>query len=261
MLAFLYEEDSVLPRTESEFYRDFTLSTLVRCIQKSVGGMDPPPMLTSFDKLPCEERIHFDKICKFAFMATVHSRQVFERSELLDKAGLGLLIIDCYFAKFGFNETYTFVHLSFQEYLTAIFIAGLREAEQKAIVTTLRSQSHFSVTWHFLFGILDYSKESTVDLFKLILDGTYDDHLLHIQCAYESQHCSASACTDVLRFHNYNLEFVNISSYDLTCIIYILKTAEYTTIKLTFSVCDFSTDEVVALLKGIGDHQLSLTVM
>ena len=29
MLTFLYEEDSVLPETETEFYKHFTLSTLL----------------------------------------------------------------------------------------------------------------------------------------------------------------------------------------------------------------------------------------
>ena len=44
-------------------------------------------------------------------------------------------------------------------------------------------KNHLYVMWHFLFGILDYSKESTVSLFKLLLDA-------------ESQHRAAS--TEVL---------------------------------------------------------------
>ena len=94
--------------------------------------------------------------------------------------------------------------------------------------------------------------------FKLILDATRFYHLLHIQCAYESQH--SAACTDVLCFHENNLEFEGIEPFDLACITYVLKTAEYTTIKLTFSSCNFSVNDAVALLKGVGDHQLSLTV-
>ena len=44
------------------------------------------------------------------------------------------------------------------------------------------------------------------------------------------------------------------------CISYVLKTAECTTIKLCFEECNFSVDDAVALLKGVGDRQLSLTV-
>ena len=49
MLVFLYKEDSTLPKTETNFYQDFALSNLVRCIRKNTGTS---PKLTSFDKLP-----------------------------------------------------------------------------------------------------------------------------------------------------------------------------------------------------------------
>ena len=114
--------------------------------------------------------------------------------------------------------------------------------------------------WRFLFGILEYSKGSTVNLFELLLDATYNNQLLHIQCAYESQHSAAS--TEVLRFHKNKFKFENLITghFDLACISYVLKTAKYTTIGLTFNRCNFSDDDAVALLKGVGDHQLSLTV-
>ena len=46
------------------------------------------------------------------------------------------------------------------------------------------------------------------------------------------------------------------------CISYVLKTAECTTItcRLHFIGCNFSVDDAVALLKGVGDRQLSLIV-
>ena len=101
-------------------------------------------------------------------------------------------------------------------------------------------------------------KKSTVNLFEQIVDATRDDHLFHVQCAYESHH--SSACTDVLRFHQNNLDFDDIGPFELACITYILKSAEYTTIKLRFLECGFNRDDAVALLKGVGDRQLSLTV-
>ena len=264
MLVFLYEEDSFLPETESEFYRDFTLSSLVRSMHKSSEKKAKP---TSLDQLPPKEKLYFDKICHLAFEATVKSRQVFNKYELSyicdegsmnDKENPGLLVVDRYFAKFDVNETYSFLHLTLQEYLSALHITGCDDNKQVTIVTSHSHLKHLYVVWRFLFGILDYSKESTVNLFKLILGATRDDLFLHVQCTYESHH--KSACTDVLRFHENNLQFNNIrlSASDMTCITYVLKTAEYTTIKLIFLQCDFSVDEAVALLKGVGDRQLSL---
>ena len=267
MLVFMYElEDATLPETETEFYRDFTLSILVRSIRKQSERTNPLHRLKSFDCLPHTEKSIFDRVCKLAYEATIASQQVFEKDELdfndsLDDAegSLGLVVIDRYFVKHGIDETYTFLHLTFQEYLAAVYIAGLSESEQTNIVSTYHSQRYLYVTLRFLFGILDYSKESTVNLFKLVLDNTHGDLLLHIQCAYESHH--KSACTDVLLFHD-NIDFKNIrqSASDLTCITYVLKTADYTTIKLEFDHCGFSVDEAVALLKGVGDRQLSLTM-
>ena len=264
MLVHLYEEDSFLPETETEFYQDFTLSSLVRSMYKSSEKKAKP---TSLDQLPPKEKLYFDKICHLAFEATVKSRQVFRKSELSficdedsmnDKENPGLLVIDRYFAKFDVNETYSFLHLTLQEYLSAFHIAVCDDNKQITIVTSHSHLKHLYVVWRFLFGILDYSKESTVNLFKLILDSTRDNLLLHIQCAYESQH--RSACTDVLRFHEYNLVVNNISASDMTCITYVLKTADYSTIKLYLKRCGFSVDEAVALLKGVGDRQLSLTM-
>ena len=266
MLVHLYEQESLLPETETEFYRYFTLSSIFRTISKSTQDIDK---LTSFDQLPPKEKSVFDKICHLAFRATVDSRQVFEKSEISDICGdigsinetenPGLLVIDRCLATVGYDSKYSFLHLTLQEYLSAVYIAGRDNSEQVSIVNSHSKKNHLYVMWRFLFGILDYSKESTVNLFKLLLDATHNDHLFHIQCAYESQHSAAS--TEVLQFHENNFDFKGIGHLDVACISYVLKSAEYTTIKLRFEQCNFSVDDAVALLEGVGDHQLSLTVM
>ena len=204
-------------------------------------------------------------------MATVESRQVFKKSEISDicgdissineKENPGLLVIDRCLATVGYDSKYSFLHLTLQEYLSAVYITGRDNSEQMTIVRSNSDKKHLYVMWCFLFGILDYSKQSTVNLFKLLLDATRNDRgscLLHIRCAYESQHSAAS--TEVLQFYENNFYFEGIGHLDVACISYVLKTAKYTTIKLNFDQCNFSVDDAVALLKGIGDRQLSLTV-
>ena len=265
MLVHLYERESLLPETETEFYRYFTLSSIFRAISKSTKHNIKK--LTSFDQLPLKEKSVFDKICHLAFRATVESRQVFEESEISDicsdidsieKENPELLVIDRCLATVGYDNKYSFLHLTLQEYLSAIYIAGCDNSEQVSIIKSYSDKNHLYVMWRFLFGILDYSKESTVNLFKLLLDVIHNDQLLHIRCAYESQHSAAS--TEVLQFHENNFQFERIGHYDLVCINYVLKTAEYTTIMLDFELCNFSVDDAVALLKLIGDRQLSLTI-
>ena len=264
MLVHLYNVDATLPETETEFYRDFTLSLLIRGIRKHTNM---PPNIESFDCLPTSEQLVFHKVCKLAFKATLDSRQVFKERELKDicfnnssEDNLGLVVVDRYFAKSGVGETYTFLHLTMQEYLAAVFVSRLSESEQIDAIATHFFKQHLFVTSCFLFGILDYSKEITRNLFKQMLVATKNAHLHHIRCACESQ--SASACTDVVNFHDKSLSFsegVNNSS-DIFYISYVLKTVKYEAIELSFSECNFDINDAVSLLQGIGDRQLSLTI-
>ena len=195
MLVHLYNVDATLPETETEFYRDFTLSLLIRGIRKH---SNMPPNIESFDCLATSEQIVFHKVCKLAFKATLDSRQVFKERELKDicfdnssEDSLGLVVVDRYFAKSGVDETYTFLHLTLQEYLAAVFVSRLSECEQIDAIDTHFFQQHIFVTSCFLFGILDYSKEITKNLFKQMLVATEDAHLHHIRCACESRSVSA----------------------------------------------------------------------
>ena len=268
MLVFLYKMDATLPETETEFYRDFSLSLIFRDHVRD-SKLQPVPKLKSFDCLSDNKKEALMKVCKLAFEATISRRQVFEESEVHDicfkdssentSESLGLVVVDRYFAKSGVDETYTFLHLTLQEYLAAVFVSRLIESEQISTMATVFSHQHLFVTSRFLFGILDYSKQNTKKLFKQMLDATKDHLLHHIQCACESH--SASACTDVVNFHDKNLSFQSISnSSDIFYITYVLKTSEFDAIELSFSECNFDSNDAVSLLQGVGDCQLSLII-
>ena len=268
MLVYLYKKDAILPETETEFYRDFSLSLIFRDHVRD-SKLQPVPKLKSFDCLSDNKKEALIRVCKLAFEATVTRRQVFEESEVHGicfkdssentSESLGLVVVDRYFAKSGVDETYTFLHLTLQEYLAALFVSRLRESEQVSTMATLFSHQHLFVTSRFLFGILDYSKENTKKLFKQMLGATKDHLLHHIQCACESH--SASACTDVVNYHDKHLSFQNVNnSSDIFYITYVLKTFEFDAIKLSFSICNFDINDAVSLLQGVGDRQLSLTM-
>ena len=267
MLVFLYNIDDALPETETDFYGDFTLSLLFRGIRKD-KKIKPLHKLKSIDDLPGKKKEALNKIGKLAFEATVARRQVFEESEVDgicfndssdNEESLGLVVVDRYFVKTGFDETYTFLHLTLQEYLAALFLSRLSESEQINTMASLFSHQHLFVTSRFLFGILDYSKENTKKLFEQMLCATKNHLLHHIQCACESH--NASACTDVVSFHDENLSFHSINnSSDIFYIAHFLITFEFDAIELSFSECNFDINDAVSLLQGVGDRQLSLTM-
>ena len=172
-------------------------------------------------------------------------------------------MIDSYFVKFGLDKTYTFLHLTLQEYLSAIYITGLSALEQEAIIKEHGKKQRLFVTWRFLFGTLDYSKDTTANLFKLVMDTTHcirNSCNLSIQCAFESR--NDLACSHVIDFYKNKLTFsgLTLTSTDVACVIHLLKCSKCTNIHLLFESCILSMDDATALLQGIGDCQLSVTL-
>ena len=192
MLVFLYDGNAVLPKTESEFYKHFTISTLLRSVRKRKGSVT---CMTSFDQLSPKDKALFDKICKLAFEATIARKQVFMQSELHeiafecsskgnDESCLGLVVIDRCFMRFGLDETYTFLHLTFQEFLAAVHISQLSPAN---ICQIIRNYRNLNVVYKFLCGMTNFSLPNAKQIFDELDSTQLTGELNVIHCAYESQ--------------------------------------------------------------------------
>lgn len=194
MLAFLHEvENANLPNSETEFYNHFTISILLRSIQKRGNTKNTMKQLRNFHQLNSSDKHSFDSICSLAFQATVAAKQIFTSDDLarwklhcvsIDD-GLGLVVTNYYKNKYGRAEAYSFLHLTFQEYLAAVHIAELDDSEQMKIIRKHGNQNHLKVMWRFLCGILQ--TPSAMQVFNALLEETGDDALFKIQCAHESQ--------------------------------------------------------------------------
>ena len=276
MLVFLAQDDSTLPNTETEFYRLFTLAWMFRSQHKT--GVHPT-ILKSFDGLSEEDKAQFDRVCHMAFYATLESKQVFSAEELIQKdiqipsehnahCGLEMLVMDRVFVLIGMNETYSFPHLTMQEFLAARYLCTLKEHEVTDIIKRnwksdelhFSSGDQLSVTLRFLCGMMDYSEPSSKAIFDSILEATssfFDtNHIFHVQCAYECQ-CPLS-CTRVFNFHNGSFTFKNFIPSDSSSLVYFLANASYDDIEILLQSCSFGVREYEAVLQAFGDHQVSL---
>ena len=259
MLVFLAQVKSDLPKTETEFYHLFTLVWMFRSQHKTGAH---PTILKSFDGLSENDKAQFDRVCHMAFYATLASKQVFSAEELIQKkiqipsrqdtqCGLEMLVMDRVFVFTGMEATYSFPHLTIQEFLAARYLSMLDDHEVTDIIKHNRMVSE--VTLRFLCGMMDYSKPSSKAIFDSILEVTSSNHLFHVQCSYEFQ-CPLS-CTRVLDFHNGSFVFKNLIPSNSTSLVYFLANASY---DLQMESCSFGVREYEAVLQAFDDRQVSL---
>ena len=283
MLVFLYEEDTILPETETEFYKHFTLSTLLRSFRKRKDhGNSTPFFLTTFDQLPSNDKILFDNVCKLAFEATVESKQVFKLSELKDisfesgstgndESSLGLVVIDRYFMRYGLDETYTFLHLTFQEYLAAVYIAGLSQPEQQDIIKKHCVSNQLRVVWKFLCGMLDYSHEYAKDVFKFLisnivgtgmytdLEGRDDRSLLLVECTYESQNRQLCEYLITTTWNGIMEVTGNVTPYNASAIGYLMSEPQLQ--QAVMEECSMDSESAAAIFREVDNPSLSLEII
>lgn len=100
-------------------------------------------------------------ICKLAFEKTVSSKQVMIKSEVKDffkdissgNESMGLITVDSMARKCGFENLYTFLHLTFQEYLAAYHLSKLEEAQLTQVLEKHGKKEHMQVVWKFCCGL------------------------------------------------------------------------------------------------------------
>ena len=276
MVAFLYDvEGANLPQTETEIYRHFTLWTLTRSIRRKNEDADEPFMLSNFSELIEVDKNEFHQILKIAYSATIHSKQVFTRKEIEKElhnisnsgnaeASMGLIVIDRYFVKYGLDETYTFIHLTLQEYLSACYISYQSEEEQAKIIEQYGSAENFAEVWKYFCGI----GKCSLDNFEILLKETKDEGavrkprsrkkvvsntLLHLHCAFESQ--NETMCSRVVDTYDSNISLRDqtLNPSDMTALGYVIANSKTPLKQLALASCRLGPEGLSALLMEAKD--------
>ena len=249
VVCFLFDMGSCLPHTETEIYTEFTKHTLLRTLTRS--GVN---FLNSLESLPSNEKNIFQQICKLGFEKTIASKQVMKKSELdffMDltsgSESLGLITVDHIASKCGYDNLYSFLHLTFQEYLAAYHISKLAEDEQLKIISKYGQSECMYVVWKFFCGLVEF-RESNVHIFDRILASkskSLKGDLYSVQCAFESQ--QAISCDSVVRFGECGtLYFVGLKTpSDFTAIAYVLKNTAAFVNTVVFDKCDCGAHEII----------------
>ena len=193
MICFLYnlfeEGGDEFPDTETDVYEQFTRHMLLRSFYRQ----DLEVYLKSIFSLPEEKGILFRSICNLAFEKTLSSKQVLEQSEvdmfckkMNTNSSLGLLTVDRKATKCGFQNMYTFCHLTFQEFLAACHVFLSSEVNQPALIEMCKEKQHMTVVLKFFCGLADFESDNAA-LFRSITNSPHLNSLAKIQCSFESK--------------------------------------------------------------------------
>ena len=257
MICFLYDEDGdSIPQTETRIYESFTMFAVGR---NSIISQDTDSLLALTGNI----KDYFSNICKLAFDMIVQSKQVILQSQTSfpltpfgsDKASLGLVTMDSTAKLLSMKDFYSFLHLTFQEYLAAFYLSQL-DSESEVIRKTKELKVNLRMVWKFYSGIVQFNEDSLI--LKSLMSDSKTDMLYKVQCAFESQQQIACDMLLELSEEPNSLCFSknDFVPTDFLAMSYVMETSHNKVTKLLFKKCSFDSEGVDLFLDKVSAGKL-----
>ena len=254
MVCFLYDNlESDLPQTETSIYAEFTKFTMLRMLYRDDSNTDM--CIESLNDLPEPHNQLYDSICKLAFEMTKTSKQVMTQTEVkhffhlqpTDKDCMGLITVDKMAMMCGFQNLYTFLHLTFQEFLSAFYIISLDEENQLELIEQFESSTQMKQVWKFYCGLTPFNSP-VIRLINKSCHGTP----FKVQCSFESQ--QPHTCDSVVDKNSLVFKKHFFTSSDFTAIAYVISNAQHQCVmKVVFDKCTVGMEGVQILRQKAGN--------
>ena len=259
MVCFLFNElEDDLPQTETEIYAEFTKYMILRTLYRE--GEFKRMCIESFDDLAPSHKEIFHKICRLAYEMTTLSKQVLKQNDIRSffnvEESLGLLTVDRTATRLGFQNIYTFLHLTAQEYLAAYYISKLDDKEQLKLIEEYGKQNQMQQVLKFFCGLARTVDNSQLK-FKALLGHSEYGTLYRVQCCFESQ--LTYFCDNAIEDNSLSFAENFLSSSNFEEVAYVVSNTKHNPVKkLSFDGCIFGKEEVSVLLKKSDSEKLAV---
>ena len=258
MISFLYKiKGGNIPATQTKIYEEFTRFMILRHLRRQDKGIKVP----SLKELGGEAKKNFDSLCFLAYSMSTRKVQVISGEELShefsldvssdDSWSLGLVTVNSTAKLSGMDKLYTFLHLTFQEFLTAYYIASLDIKKQVELLTTnfdvSIEQTLSETAATFLCGLVNF--EGKESLLHRVTNQFEDFTTVLLSMAFESQ--QQHVCDIVLELCEGKVDLnSNLSAMDISSLQYVVSTTskQITAIKINI-------DEIQQTLRKIPKNQ------
>ena len=159
IVAHLYLSDGSLPDTVHGIFSSFVRHFLSRYLCEKLGKTQQHSRVVSLDNLPPEVQGAFDELCRLAFKGTAKNKVTFSHSDIeavKDSAvicEMGLLQATPSILSEGQTVYYNFIHLSVQEFLSAVYISKLPASKQISTFNSLFEEPRFNSVFRYYAAI------------------------------------------------------------------------------------------------------------
>ena len=258
MICYLYSQlGDDIPQTETKTYEHFTLLTIVRKLKS-----EDDEVFINFNsifELEGDLKSCFNKICELAYIMTVNSKQAIHQrdadislsSQGSDGPSLNLVTIDCSAKLFNIEDFYTFLHLTFQEYLAALHIAGLDDYQQLEIIDLYKNKPEFLMVWRFFCGTVNFIHRKLQ--IKRLLYSSNMDTCSKVMCGFESQ--QQVVCDLILVNNTLSFKDQSFRTSDFLAISYVILNSNNNLTKLVFDECKLDKEGIILLIEQLSsDH-------
>lgn len=198
IMLYVYEQEGYsLPHTLTELYDLFILHSLKRFLSRSQNSVSADRLL-NLSELHSPVREHFSSLCSLAFNGLVQDKLVFSRKDIeeifpqesyVDPPVLDLMTSAKSYSSRGAHDTYSFLHLTIQEFLAAYWVAHYSpDANKLEFCQQNLMENRFRMVMLFLSGMTKLSFPGASSVFSMESWEKDKVHICHL--TYEARNHS-----------------------------------------------------------------------